>query len=363
MHETVIVGAGGIAHAHATAVAQHPDRARVRAVVDVDADRARAFAARFDIPVWGTDLAAVLAGDGHASAPALAHVCTPPGSHVPLATACLEAGVPVLVEKPPALSLAELDDLLAVVERTGVDVAVVFQHRFGHGGLRVAGALGEGRPLGRPLVATCDTLWFRGDEYWDLPWRGRWDVEGGGPTMGHGIHQVDLLLALLGPWEQVTAMAARRARPTQTEDVSAAVVRFADGTLATLVSSLLSPRETSVVRVDAEHATAEVEHLYGYVDADWRVTPAPGHEDAAAWWADGLDADAPRSSHTGQLAAVLDALDAGTTPPVPLREARDTLDLVAATYASAATGAPVSRGEIGPGHAWYATMRGDGPGF
>ena len=358
VHETVIVGAGGIAHAHANAVARHADRARVRAVVDVDADRARAFAERYDIPDWGTDLAAALAGEGCSAAPALAHVCTPPGPHVALAAACLEAGVPVLVEKPPALSLAGVDELLAVVERTGVDVAVVFQHRFGHAGRRVAAALGEGRPLGRPLVATCDTLWFRGDDYWDLPWRGRWDVEGGGPTMGHGIHQVDLLLALLGPWEQVTAMVARRARPTETEDVSAAVVRFADGTLATVTSSLLSPRETSVGRIDTDRATAEVEHLYGYVDADWRVTPAPGHEDAAAWWAAGVDTAAPRSSHTQQLGAVLDALDAGTTLPVSLREARDTMDLVAATYASAATGRPVARGEIRPGHPWYPSMRG-----
>ncbi len=363
MHETIVVGAGAIAGAHVSAVAAQPGRARVRAVVDVDAERARAFAERFEVPEHGTDLAAVLAGEGHERAPSLAHVCTPPGTHVPLATACLEAGVPVLVEKPPVLSLAEVDDLLAVVERTGVDVSVVFQHRFGHAGRRVADALGDGRPLGRPLVATCDTLWFRGDSYWDLPWRGRWEVEGGGPTMGHGIHQTDLLLALLGPWQEVTAMVARRARPTETEDVSAAVVRFEDGTLATVMSSLLSPRETSAVRIDTEVATVEVEHLYGYADADWRVTPAPGHEDAAAWWAGGLDADAPGSSHAQQVAAVLDALDEGTTPPVSLREARDTMDLVAATYASAATGRPVRRGEIGPGHPWYTSMKGDAPGF
>ncbi|MEU2537902.1 hypothetical protein [Streptomyces iakyrus] len=30
--------------------------------------------------------------------------------------------------------------------------------------------------LGRPLVATCETLWYRPDEYFDVPWRGRWDI-------------------------------------------------------------------------------------------------------------------------------------------------------------------------------------------
>ncbi len=359
VHETIVVGGGAIAHAHVHAVNDHADRARVGTVVDVDADRARAFADETGVPHATTDLAAALAGrDGQR--PALAHVCTPPGTHLALATQCLEAGVPVLVEKPPALSLAEMDALLAVSERTGVDVAVVFQHRFGHAGLRVADALGEGRPLGRPLVAVCDTLWFRGDSYWDAPWRGSWEVEGGGPTMGHGIHQMDLLLALLGPWEEVTAMAARRARPTQTEDVSAAVVRFADGTLATVMNSLLSPRETSTIRVDTESATVEVEHLYGYTDQDWRVTAAPGRPEAAEWWTAGVDADAPGSSHRGQVGAVLDAIDAGTTLPVSLREARDTLDLVAAIYASAFTGRPVRRGEITEGHPSYTTMAGPG---
>jgi len=58
----------------------------------------------------------------------LAHICTPPGSHIPLAVQCLEAGVPVLLEKPPALSLAQIDELIAVSESTGVDVSAVFQH-------------------------------------------------------------------------------------------------------------------------------------------------------------------------------------------------------------------------------------------
>lgn len=51
-------------------------------------------------------------------------------------------------------------------------------------------------------------------------WRGQWDVEGGGPTMGHGIHQFDLLLHLWGPWQEVTAFAGKLARRTETEDAS-----------------------------------------------------------------------------------------------------------------------------------------------
>lgn len=365
----VLVGTGAIAGAHAGAVAEHADRAVVVGAVDLDGARAAAFADRHGVEHHGTDLGGVLEAARRGGPVDLVLICTPPASHVPLAVEALESGVPVLLEKPPALSLAEVDDLLDVSRRTGVDVGVVFQHRFGAAALRAQRLLGTGGatpgtgpdgppPLGRALVATCQTLWFRDPAYFAVPWRGRWAVEGGGPTMGHGIHQMDLLLALLGPWSEVTAMAGRQARVTDTEDVSAAVVRFESGALASVVASLVSPRETSVVRVDAEHATLELEHLYGYTDEHWTFTPAPGREDLAAAWV--TDPGAPPSGHAVQIGAVLDALDAGLPLPVPLAVARTTLELVAAVYASAFTGAPVRRGEIGPGHAFHARMDGTG---
>ncbi|MFD2354413.1 Gfo/Idh/MocA family oxidoreductase [Nonomuraea ferruginea] len=129
--------------------------------------------------------------------------------------------------------------------------------------------------MGRPLVATCLTQWYRGDAYFEVPWRGTWASEGGGPTMGHGIHQFDLLFSVLGPWREVSGLAVRQARDTETEDVSMAMVTFESGAVASVVNSVLSPRETSVLRFDFERATVELEHLYGYTDADWSVTPAP----------------------------------------------------------------------------------------
>ncbi|MBX9243688.1 Gfo/Idh/MocA family oxidoreductase [Actinotalea ferrariae] len=362
----LIIGTGAIAGAHASAVAAFPGRSTLEFAVDLDADRARDFAGRHGIAAWGTDLAAAL--DGPDGPPDVAHICTPPGSHVPLAIQCLEAGTAVLLEKPPALSLAEVDRLLAVSDATGTPVSVVFQHRFGAGAHRVRRLLGSEAPegLGRALVATCETLWFRPDAYFEVPWRGKWEVEGGGPTMGHGIHQFDLLLSLLGSWDEVTALAGHLARPTATEDVSMAVVRFADGAMASVVNSLLSPRETSLIRLDTERATVEVEHLYGYTDEHWRITAAPGQDAVADAWRADVDETARTapetvaSGHTAQLSAILDALDAGEVPPVSLRDARETLELVAAIYASAFTGGVVRRGEIGPGHPFYERMEGTG---
>ncbi|BEL03173.1 Gfo/Idh/MocA family oxidoreductase [Actinoplanes sichuanensis] len=349
-YRAAIVGAGAIAAAHAQALQHHGDRVALTAVVDVNPDLARHFAAKWDIPHVHTDLDVLDRVD-------LVHLCTPPATHTPLALRCLEAGANVLVEKPPTLSLAELDTLAEASRRTGAHVATVFQHRFGTGAHRLREMIAAG-DLGRPLLATCETQWYRDDDYYRVPWRGKWATEGGGPTMGHGIHQFDLLLSILGRWEQVTAVTATRAREVETEDVSMALVTFADGTLASVVNSVVSPRQTSSLRFDFENATVDLTHLYGYRDADWTITPVPGHEDLTAGW--NRTRSDTVSGHIDQLAAVLDALDAGIAPPVSLPDTRTTMEFIAALYASAATGQPVRSGEIGPEHPFAATMNGAG---
>lgn len=163
--------------------------------------------------------------------------------------------------------------------------------------------------------------------------------------MGHGIHQFDLMLSVLGPWSQITALADRQTRPTDTEDVSIAAVRFGNGALATVVNSLLSPRETSRLRFDFEYATVELEHLYGYRQEHWRFTPAPGHEELSDLWASGDEPDIT-SGHRLQIEAVFDAWEAGEEPGVCLPDARRTLEFAAATYASAFRGVRVAAGEL-----------------
>ncbi|PSK93837.1 putative dehydrogenase [Haloactinopolyspora alba] len=353
-YEIALVGTGGIAGVHAGDVATLGPRARIVAAVDPEADRLDAFADTWSIPHRYRSLDDLL----EARSPDLVDLCTPPALHAAQAVECVRRGLAVLCEKPPALSLAEMDEIAAAEAAGGGTFATVFQHRFGSAAASLRGLVGDAR-IGRPTAAVCHTLWYRPDAYFAPSWRGSWEAEGGGPTMGHGIHQMDLMLSVLGPWQDVTAVAARRFRPTDTEDISAAIVTFESGAVATVVNSLLSPRETSYLRFDFEHATVEVEHLYGYRDDDWRVTPTPEHADAvAAAWADG-PAGRP-SGHAAQLGAVLDALDDGDVPPVSTADAWSTMELIAAVYASSFTRRPVRRGEIDPDSPFYRRMDGTG---
>ncbi|GAA1581908.1 Gfo/Idh/MocA family protein [Actinoplanes couchii] len=342
-----IIGTGAIAAAHAEALRAHGDRVQTVAVHDLALDRAEAFAEAWRIPSVHASIDELLANEID-----LVHLCTPPSTHLPIALRCLEAGVTVLVEKPPTLSLAELDRLAEAAAKSGAYLATVFQHRFGSGAAHLRGLVDAGT-LGPSLLATCHTLWYRDDAYFQVPWRGKWETEGGGPTMGHGIHQFDLLLSVLGDWERVTAIAARRSRPVQTEDVSMALVEFADGTVASVVNSVVSARQTSSLRFDFEKATIELDHLYGYSDADWTVTPAPGSPDVT--WPAGTS----KSGHHDQIGLLLDALDAGIEPPVSVGDTRRTMEFIAALYASAATGQQVRRGDIKDGHPFYGSMNGN----
>ncbi|WP_407562254.1 Gfo/Idh/MocA family protein [Streptomyces sp. 184] len=347
-----IVGAGSIARTHVDALAELAGRARLVAVAETDPTRAAEFSRRFPAPRVYGDAESLFANERLD----LVHICTPPQSHAPLAVAAMRASVPALVEKPTALSLAEMNELADVQAETGTPVLTVFQHRYGAAAVRLRRLVHAG-VLGRPLTATCETLWYRTDDYYDVPWRGRWEFEGGGPTMGHGIHQFDLLLSVLGPWSQVSAIAGRLSRPTDTEDVSMAVATFENGAMATVVNSVVSPRETSRLRFDFEHATVELDHLYGYSEKHWRFTPAPGHEHLADLWKADGGADI-ESGHLLQIQAVLDAFENGAEPGVSLDEARRTMEFAAATYASAFQGRPFSAGELTSDDPFTSSMNG-----
>ncbi|MEU7786843.1 Gfo/Idh/MocA family oxidoreductase [Amycolatopsis sp. NPDC049159] len=348
-----VVGAGGIADSHRSAFEAHRDDVEIVAAADVDEARAVAFcAAAGDAKPYG-DLDTLLAEQE----PDLVSICTPPGLHVEQTVKALAGGAWVWCEKPPCRSLAEYDEMAAAERDGGPYVSFVYQQRSGSGAAHFRNLLDAGE-LGRPLVAHCQTTWYRDGAYYAVPWRGRWDSEGGGPAMGHGIHQMDLLLHLLGDWAEVRAMTARLVHDVETEDVSTALVRFESGALATVVNSVLSPDEVSRIRVDCENATVELTHLYGHSGKDWRYTPAPHvAEKATKRWTPSEDV---ASSHAAAFAPVLAAYRAGRRPPCSGADGRRVLEFVAALYKSAATGAGVRRGEIVAGDAFHRSMAGAG---
>src|SRR5919107_1849782 len=314
--------------------------------------------------------------------PDLVSVPTPPGTHTAVGVELLESGCSVLVEKPPTTTLTDMDTLAAADEASSGSVYVVFQHRHGSGARRAHDLLHSGA-LGTPRVAVCETLWYRPDSYFLPDWRGNWAGEGGGPTLGHGIHQIDLLLHLMGPWQTIDARAARLARPIEFEDVSMAMVTFASGAVGTVVTSLLSPREVSRIRVDTDGGTLEVNHVYGYRDADWSWTPAPDSSAAASLGRDpglpGSNGDAGpgsagdedvwaasagaerASNHMAQIDQLVDDLLAGRPHDTTLSSTRPTMEFVTALYTSSIERETVRRRDMTPANRFYHRLDGGLP--
>lgn len=352
-HRVAIVGTGAIAGIHIQALKEMKDRVEVVAAVDVDQARVEAYSVLHGIPRSYTTLEAMLA----AEQPDLVHIATPPGTHYPLSLQCLNAGAWVLCEKPLCLSLAELDRLTEAEQQTARYCSSVFQWRFGSGAQHLKHLIRQ-ETLGRPLVGICQTTWYRDQAYFDVPWRGKWATEGGGPTMGHGIHALDLFLWLLGDWSEVSALTGTLDHSIEVEDVSIATVRFSTGALGSVVNSVLSPRQETYLRFDFQRATVELTGLYGYSNKNWRYSALEGGQektDLAKWQE--IPRDTP-ASHAAQLASLLDSMDRRERPLASTIDVRPTLELISALYKSAATGSLVRRDSIGPGDPFYQHVAG-----
>lgn len=120
-----LVGAGQIAQQHLACVTTLP-HVEVAAVCDRSAATARAAAERFGIDRWFTDYGAMLVQ----VQPDAVHITTPPGSHFKLAMAALDAGAHVVVEKPVAATLTEVETLVRHARQSGLQLIEDYNYVF-----------------------------------------------------------------------------------------------------------------------------------------------------------------------------------------------------------------------------------------
>jgi predicted dehydrogenase len=218
-----VVGYGLIGREHVRRVLDEPD-ARLAAVVEPDAAGATA-AAEHGVPVLPRfeELLERRLADG-------VILATPTALHAAQAIACLEAGLPVLVEKPLAHDLAVGRRVVEAAARTGVPV-LVGHHRRHSPWIRAAKTLlGEGA-LGRVLLVDASTWLAKPAAYFAPDWRRR---KGAGPILTNLVHVIDDLRNLVGEIVEVRAVASSALRGFETEDTAVALLRFAGGALGTL---------------------------------------------------------------------------------------------------------------------------------
>lgn len=253
-----IIGAGWVAPAHAWGVkALERDGVRLVGVVDIDEDRASGLAMRFDAESTYSDYQALLVRDDvHAIS-----ICLPDFLHEEVAVAAADAGKHILCEKPLAMSVESADRMTKHCQRRGVELGLVMNHRYALDNLRTKAAL-QRKLLGRPLVGqVMHSSALTGDPNSTSPWRGRSGFAAGGILTTQAIHFIDLLLWFLGPVEAVKAWTARLVRDEQDyEDTACLVLRFLDGSLATVATTNGAP-----IYDDFTGTKIEIHGTEGYV--------------------------------------------------------------------------------------------------
>lgn len=335
MLRIAIVGTGTIADAHIRGYLEFPDDCRIVGLADVAPGRAAAKAAAFGLTdVVAYDDPADLFRRGEVD---LVSIATPPATHASLSIAALDAGMHVLVEKPMAPSLEDCDAMLEAQRRSGMLLSVVAQNRFRDDTALLKDILDAGM-LGSVSHVSVDSAWWRGLPYYDLSWRGTWESEGGGSTLNHAIHHIDLLLWLMGRPSEVIAMLTNAQHDNaEVEDLSVAVLRYGRA-LAQLTSSVVHHGEEQGIVIQGERAR---------VSQPWRVSaelstpqgfPAPGGDSALI--AD-LEAFAARRTprrhdgHAGQIEDLLGAIRDARLPLATGEDGRNAVELVTAIYQAA----------------------------
>ena len=160
-------------------------------------------------------------------------ICVPSGLHARLTKIVAEHKRHIIVEKPMSLKLADAEEMLRVTNEHGVKLGVVHPNRFRPAIMKLHEKMTEGA-FGMLSHANATVRWNRNQAYYDqAAWRGTKEFDGG-VLMNQAIHDLDLMLWLMGPVESVQAMAATRLRKIETEDVAAAVVQFKNGALGVI---------------------------------------------------------------------------------------------------------------------------------
>jgi predicted dehydrogenase len=233
-----------------------------------------------------------------------------------------------------APSLAACDAILAAESRGGAIFSSVAQNRYRDDVVRLKAVVDSG--LAGPLShVQVDSAWWRGLSYYDLWWRGTWEQEGGGCTLNHAVHHVDLLLWLLGAPRSVTAVLTNAAHENaEIEDLSVAVLAY-ERALATLTSSVVHHGERQGITVQGRDAAVT---LQGDVIAELSqpngFPAAGGNAELVQRLTDLLAAHSPlpHTGHGGQIDDVLTAIETGRRPAIDGHDGRRTIELITAIY-------------------------------
>ena len=167
----------------------------------------------------------------------------------------------MIVEKPLEITTERCDKIIEACDKAGVRLTVTFQSRFHESSKLMKKAVDANR-FGKITMGDAYVKWYRSQEYYDSgAWRGTWALDGGGALMNQAIHSVDLLVWLMGPVEEISAMMATMTHERiEVEDVAVANLKFASGALGVIEATTTSyPGALKRIEISGDQGSAVLE--------------------------------------------------------------------------------------------------------
>lgn len=340
MIKVAIIGTGSISQVHIEGYLALKDRCKIVALVDIYPDKAREKAKKYnllDVEIFDDHKKILDRKDID-----LIDICTPPYVHAEIAINSLNAGKNVISEKPMAASLEECDKMIETAKKNDKVLSIIAQNRFRNEFMNLKKTLDSGL-AGDIVHAQVDSFWWRGQAYYDLWWRGTWKKEGGGCTLNHAVHHVDMICWMMGMPEEVQAMMSNTSHDNaEVEDISIALLKYKSGALGQITSSVVHHGEEQQVILQGKKAR---------ISAPFKVTASSQLENGfpvedketekeITNFYNGLT-PLKYIGHLAQIDNVLNALETGENIFIGGQDGRNTIELITSIYKASITKQPV----------------------
>ncbi len=229
-----LLGCGLMGDRHAQVLSSLPNT-RVVSAFDLDVSRGKDFSEKFKC-LYSSEIEDVIDREDVDAV----LIATPSYLHADQALEAAKFGKHVLMEKPLATDIEACEALIRVFEQKKIILSVVSQKRY-HPDVQSLKIALEENLLGNIFLSEISINYHRDDHYFSqAPWRSSGRESGGGVLMNQGIHYLDLLLWLLGPYKKILGF-TKTVRPNyEEEDLAVGIIELVCGTLGVMTASTVT---------------------------------------------------------------------------------------------------------------------------
>ena len=316
-----IVGCGLIGEKRAS----HLGAAQLVACVDTVQDRSIALADRFAGARSETDWRETIS----AKDVDIVIVCTTNDMLTRIGRDAVLAGKHVLIEKPAARSMAELQTLIEAADQTGCAVRVGFNHRY-HPSIRKARDIYESGVMGRMMFIR-GRYGHGGRIGYEKEWRADPQVSGGGELLDQGVHLIDLSRWFLGDFERIHGQLDTCFWKMAVEDNAFMTLQTNANTTAFLHVTWTEWKNLFCMELYGTDAKLQIDGLGGSYGPEsltyYKMLPEMGPPEVESWQFTG-----PDDSWETELQDFIEDIRLGRTPSPGLEDAAATMRVVDELY-------------------------------